>query len=84
MAAKRFPLPKRFNAALSEKAYANLRALNEKYNYGNNYLLTILLENLDVVVDAAAVDRVFAEFKREYGAPAAGRMKKKQTGRLER
>lgn len=47
MAARRFPLPKRFNAALSNKAYANLRALNGKYNYGNNYLLTLLLENSD-------------------------------------
>ena len=36
MAGKRFPLPKRFNVALSEQAYENLRALNEKYHYGNN------------------------------------------------
>lgn len=77
MTAKRFPLPKRFNAALSEQAYANLRALNEKYRYGNNYLLTILLENFDTISDTAAVDKVFAAFEKEYGAPAAGNMKKK-------
>ena len=47
MAAKRYPLPKRFSAALSEKAYANLRALNAEYGLGNNYILTVLLENLD-------------------------------------
>jgi len=77
MAAKRFPLPKRFNVALSDKAYANLRALNDKYHYGNNYLLTVLLENLNTIIDADAVDQVFAAFKEEYGAPAPGSMKKK-------
>jgi hypothetical protein len=69
---KRYPLPKRFSAALSEKAYQNLRALNEKYHYGNNYLLTILLENLDAITDREAVKKVFAEFAAEYGAPAGG------------
>ena len=69
MATKRYPLPKRFNAALSEKAYANLRSLNEKYHYGNNYLLTILLENLERVTDSGALEMVFDEFKQEYGAP---------------
>lgn len=77
MAAKRLPLPKRFSAALSEKAYANLRALNAKYHYGNNYLLTVLLENLDDIAQADAVEKVFADFKAEYGAPTAGGMKKK-------
>ena len=76
MATKRYPLPKRFNAALSEKAYAQLRALNERYHYGNNYLLTILLENFDAITDAKAVERAFADFAAEYGAPAPGGMKK--------
>ncbi len=76
MPAKRYPLPKRFSAALSEKAYDNLRALNARYHYGNNYLLTILLENLDAITDKDAVERVFAEFEAEYGAPAPGGMKK--------
>ena len=58
MAAKRYPLPKKFNAALSEKAYANLRRLNDKYHYGNNYLLTILLENLDEVSSQKALDKI--------------------------
>ena len=70
MAAKRYPLPKRFNAALSEKAYANLRALNEQYHYGNNYLLTILLENFETITDAERVQQVFADFASEYGAPS--------------
>ena len=77
MAAKRFPLPKRFNAALSEKAYEQLRALNAKYYYGNNYLLTIILENFDAIADAEAVERVFGDFKAEYGAPAPGGMSRK-------
>lgn len=77
MAAKRYPLPKRFNAALSEKAYENLRHLNGRYGYGNNYLLTILLENLETIADEAALETAFAAFKEEYGAPAPGGMANK-------
>ena len=78
MPAKRYPLPKRFNAALSEQAYAQLRALNEKYNYGNNYLLTILLENFEAITDGNAVAKAFADFEAEFGAPASGTMKKRR------
>ncbi len=73
-AKKRYPLPKRFSAALSEDAYANLRKLNQRYHFGNNYLLTILLENLDSIADQGALDRAFSEFTEEYGAPAPGGM----------
>lgn len=78
MAAKRFPLPKRFNVALSDKAYANLRGLNARFGYGNNYLLTILLENLDRVVKKRELTKVFREFSQEYGAPAPGGMSRKK------
>jgi len=76
MPAKRYPLPKRFNVALSEKAYDNLRALNEQYQFGNNYLLTILLENIDAIAKVRALDKAFKDFASEYGAPAPGGMKK--------
>ncbi len=76
MTPKRYPLPKRFNAALSEKAYEQLRALNEQYHYGNNYLLTILLENFESIADRDAVEQAFSAFAAEYGAPAPGGMKK--------
>ncbi len=69
MAKKSYPLPKRFNAALSDAAYAELRALNARYGYGNNYLLTILLENLEEITDDEAMERVFQRFIAEYGAP---------------
>ena len=75
MAAKRFPLPKRFNAALSEKAYEKLRSLNDRYHYGNNYLLTILLENLDRIVISEEMEKAFADFKDEFGMPSQGKMK---------
>jgi len=75
MSSKKYSLPKRFNAALSEKAYENLRALNEKLGYGNNYLLTILLENIDEITDENKLEQVFNKFKEEYGAPSAGKMK---------
>ena len=77
MTKKKYPLTKRFSAAVSEKAYQNLRELNEKYHYGNNYLLTILLENLDKITNKEAVEEIFSDFKEEYGAPPSGAMKKK-------
>ena len=67
---KRYPLPKRFNAALSEDAYARLRGLSAEYGLGNNYLLTVLLENLHRIADADEMDRVYRDFIAEYGAPA--------------
>ena len=76
MPAKRYPLPKRFSAALSEEAYENLRKLNERYHLSNNYLLTVLLENIEVVADEAALDRAFTDFTTEFGAPQPGGMKK--------
>ena len=69
--AKRYPLPKRFSAALSEPAYARLRRLNARYGYGNNYLLTVLLERLDELADQEALDKIYAEFAADYGAPPA-------------
>lgn len=76
MPAKRYPLPKRFSAALSEEAYANLRKLNKRYHFGNNYLLTILLENIEAIADEDTLDRVFSDFAAKFGAPATGGMNK--------
>jgi len=73
MSAKRYPLPKRFNAALSEKAYGALRDLNGRYGLSNNYLLTVLLENLDDVTDAKALETTFDRFIAEHGAPSRPR-----------
>jgi len=56
MAAKRYPLPKRFNAALTEKACARLRDINAVAGFGNNYCLVVLLENLDEVVATKKLD----------------------------
>ncbi len=78
MAAKRYHLPKRFNAAMSEKAYANLRALNARYGYGNNYLLTILLENLDQIAKQRELKKAFSDFAAKYGAPSPGGMRSRK------
>nr|TFG52241.1 MAG: hypothetical protein E4H34_05295 [Hyphomicrobiales bacterium] len=67
---KRLPLPKRFNVAMTEKAYARLRGLNGQWHLGNNYLLTVLLENLDEIADGPALERAFERFIAEYGAPS--------------
>ena len=69
---KRLPLPKRFNAALTEAAHARLRGLNAEYGLGNNYLLSVLLERLDDFADPARLDAAFRGFISEYGAPAPG------------
>lgn len=76
MTGKRLPLPKRFNAAMTEKAYRQLRELNADYGYGNNYLLTVLLENFDQLVKKRELEKVFRQFGKEYGAPARGSMNK--------
>jgi hypothetical protein len=70
MPGKRLPLPKRFNAAMTEKAYERLRALNTTYGLGNNYLLTVLLENLDAIADREKLEAAFEDFIAEYGSPA--------------
>jgi len=63
------PLPKRFNASMTEAAYARLRALNLDYGLSNNYLLTVLLEYLDDYADKERLDAIFRDFIAEYGAP---------------
>ena len=73
---KRLPLAVRRTMNLTEPAYERLRALNEEYGLGNNYLLTVLLERLDDYADGDKLAAVFDEFIAEYGAPAAGGMKK--------
>lgn len=74
MPAKRLPLPKRFNVALTEQAYENLRKLNERYRFGNNYLLTVLLENLETIAEPEALEDAFRRFADEYGQPKSGSM----------
>ena len=69
MSTKKYVLSKRFSVALSEQAYTNLRALNKKYGYGNNYLLTVLLENIDTVTNPGEVQKAFKKFEDEYGSP---------------
>lgn len=48
------PLPKRFSVALTEEAYSNLRALAAETGLGNNYVLTVLLEDMDRTIDRDA------------------------------
>lgn len=68
-ARKRLPLPRRFNAALTDEAYDRLRSLSEQYGLSNNYLLTVLLERLDDYADTDRLDEAFRAFIEEYGAP---------------
>ncbi len=71
---KRLPLPVRRQMNLTEDAYARLRQLNAEYGLGNNYLLTVLLENYDKLVDKDSERKIFADFIDEYGAPKKGDM----------
>ncbi|MGB1876862.1 MAG: hypothetical protein ACPHGY_08095 [Rhodospirillaceae bacterium] len=72
MTKKRYPLPKRFSAALSEKAYARLGAINAEHGFGNNYCLRFLLELLDAVADLKKLDQVYRDAAAEYGSPKTG------------
>ncbi len=67
---KRLPLPVRSRMNLTEAAYDRLRALNEEYGLGNNYLLVVLLERLDDYSDPERLHAAFESFIKEYGAPA--------------
>ena len=67
---KTYPLPKRFSVSLSEKAYAKLRELNGDYGFGNNYVLTFLLENLEEIANKQELKRVFERMVEEYGSPS--------------
>ncbi|MEM7302535.1 MAG: hypothetical protein AAF468_15760 [Pseudomonadota bacterium] len=67
--AKRLPLPKRFNAAMTEEAYARLRQISAKTGLSNNYILTVLLENLDNYADPKKLDQTFTDFIDEYSRP---------------
>lgn len=66
---KRYPLPKRFNAALSEAAYACLRAIDADTGLGNNYCLTVLLENLDEIADRDRLAEAYRRFIHERCGP---------------
>jgi hypothetical protein len=70
MRRKRLPLPRRFNAALTEAAYARLHALGVPHGLGNDYLLSVLLEGRDDMAVPQELDRMRAAFKAEYGASA--------------
>ena len=71
MTGKRLPLPRRFNAALTEDAYMRLRVLNGRYGLSNNYILTVLLERLDDYADEKRLAAAFDAFIAEFGAPQA-------------
>ena len=55
------PLDKRFHCRLSEEAYAELRALCADTGLGNNYALTVLLEDADRCIDRDAFRQAAAD-----------------------
>ena len=57
----RKPLPKRFNVAVTNEAYENLRKFAEETGLSNNYVLTALLEYADRVIDADAFRAAVAD-----------------------
>ena len=67
---KHYPLPKRFSAALSERAYARLRQINADTGLGNNYCLTVLLENLDSLAYETRLKAAYDQFIADHCGPA--------------
>ena len=67
---KKLALPVRRSMNLTTAAYDRLRSLNADYGLGNNYLLVVLLEQLDDYADPERLKGVFEDFIAEYGAPA--------------
>ena len=66
---KHYPLPKRFSVAMTDEAYARLRAINADTGLSNNYILTILLERLDDFAQKDKLNAAIEAFIAEYGAP---------------
>lgn len=56
----RKPLPKRFSAAMSDEAYAKLRAFAEASRLSNNYVLTAVFEHADDLIDQSAFKKAVA------------------------
>jgi len=73
---KRLTLPVRRQMNLTDAAHEQLRALNERWKLSNNYLLVVLLEQLDAYADPEKLDAAFERFIAEYGAPDDGMAKK--------
>ena len=67
------PLPKRFAARLSEEAYATLRDLAGATGLGNNYVLTVLLEDAATTIDRDAFLRAAEAMKRRHAKEPEGR-----------
>lgn len=68
----RLTLPVRRQMNLTQDAYDRLRALNQRWGLGNNYLLVVLLERLDDFADPAKLDDAFEAFIADHGAPSGG------------
>ena len=73
---KRLTLPVRRQMNLTDAAYERLRQLNERWKLSNNFLLVVLLEQLDTYADPEKLDAAFERFIAEYGAPESGMEKK--------
>ena len=67
------PLPKRFAARLSEPAYATLRELAEASQLGNNYVLTVLLEEAATTIDRDAFLAAAEAMKRRHARESGPR-----------
>ena len=67
------PLPKRFAARLSEEAYATLRDMAEATGLGNNYVLTVLLEDAETTIDRDAFLRAADAMKKRHAKEPQGR-----------
>ena len=63
------PLEKRFSVAMTPEAYANLRVLAEETGLGNNYVLTVLLENMERTLNRDAFTAAVAEMLAKHAKP---------------
>jgi hypothetical protein len=71
LATYHLPLSRRFSLGLSEKAYRALRRLSAETSLGNNYALTVLLENAENTIDRRAFRRAAERLKAAFAKPAA-------------
>ncbi len=54
---------------MTTEAYANLRELADESCLGNNYVLTVLLENMDTIIDRDAFRRAVEDLIETHRKP---------------
>ena len=74
------PLEKRFSIAMTPEAYANLRRLAEETGLGNDYVLTVLLEDMERAVNLEGFRQAARDMLERHRREPEAKSARKKTG----